>query len=289
MKRRVLFAAMGMLLALLLPGGIASAAPSPVLRNNTTFDTETMAGPFNEILRVRDFAPSSWTPLHTHGGSVHVTVLDGELTLRMNGADHLYKAGESWVEMAGDDHAHAVGNTGVVTARAVATTLLPKGATETTNSANIGTPLPPGPAVVYEATYANVTMAGPFNVVHKVTDFAPGAFQPVHHHGGPVLVIVLTGTLTLRQNDAIQTYQAGQHFVEETTFIHDAGNLTDAPVRIMATTLLPQGAPQTTFVEQSPAVDPRMFFVRRLGDGYIAESAPRSDDCAEHVTRTRTQ
>lgn len=268
MKRWVSFAAFAALLVLLISGGMsATAAPAPVLRYSMTYDTETMNGPFDEILRVRDFAPGAWTPLHIHGGPVHVTVLEGELTLRMSGNDHVYKAGESWVEMPGDDHAHAVGNAGSVQASAVATTLLPKGATETTNVGSVATPAPPAPTVVYEATYANVTMAGPFNVVHKVTDFAPGAFQPLHHHGGPVLVIVLTGTLTVRQNGAIQTYQAGQHFVEETTFIHDAGNTSDAPVRIMATTLLPQGAQQTILVEPPPTVDPHMFFLRRLGDG----------------------
>jgi len=267
MKHHVLFTTIVLLFALLVPGGIASAAPSPAVRYSMTYDTETMAGTFDEILRVRDFAPGAWTPLHTHGGPVHVTVLDGELTLRMSGTDHVYKAGDSWVELAGDDHAQAVGNTGAVSARAVATTLLPKGATEATNIADISTPPPPGPTVVYEATYANVTITRPFNVVHKVTDFAPGAFQPVHHHGGPVLVIVLTGTLAVRQNGMTQNYQAGQHFVEEPTFIHDAGNLTDAPVRIMATTLLPQGAQQLILVEQPPTVDPRTFFLRRLGDG----------------------
>jgi quercetin dioxygenase-like cupin family protein len=226
-----------------------------------------MSGPFDEILRVRDFAPGAWTPIHTHGGPVHVTVLEGELTLRVNGMDHVYKAGESWVELPGDDHPHAVGNRGTVKASGVATTLLPKGATETTNIGSVSTPAPPGPTVVYEATYENVTMTGPFNVVHKVTDFPPGAFNALHHHGGPVLVIVLTGTLTIRHNDTIQTFAAGQHFVEETTFIHDAGNTTDGPVSIMATTLLPQGAEQTILVSPLATVDPRANFIRRLGDG----------------------
>lgn len=198
MKQPVLFTAIVMLLALLVPGRVANAAPSPVVRYNMMYDTETMTGPFDEILRVREFAPGAWTPLHTHGGPVHVTVLEGEMTLRMGGSDHIYKAGESWVEMPGGNHAHAVGNTGRVKASGVATTLLPRGVTETTNIAAVSTPPPPGPTVVYEATYANVTMNGPFIVVHRVTDFAPGAFNAVHHHGGPVLVIVLTGTLTVR-------------------------------------------------------------------------------------------
>ncbi|MHB8644717.1 MAG: cupin domain-containing protein [Thermomicrobiales bacterium] len=267
MKRLVSFAALASLLTLLISFGTpATAAPAPFLRYSATFDTETMAGPFDEILRVRAFAPGAWTPIHIHGGTVHVTVLEGELTLRIGGTDHIYKAGESWVEMPGDNHAHAVGNTGTVKASGVGTTLLPKGATETTNVGSVATPAPPGPTVVYETTNANVTMTVPFNVVHKVTDFAPGAFTALHHHGGPVLVLVLTGTLTVRQAGAVQTYAAGQHFVEETTFIHDAGNLTDTPVSITATTLLPQGVEQTTLVPPT-AVDPRTHFVRRLGDG----------------------
>jgi quercetin dioxygenase-like cupin family protein len=268
MRRWILFTALAGLLALLeAVGGPTTAAPAPVVRYNMTYDAETMPGPFDEILRVRDFAPGAWTPVHTHGGPVHVTVLDGALTVRSDGMDHVYKAGESWVELSGDDHPHAVGNTGAVTASAVATTLLPQGATETTNIGSVSIPAPPGPTVLYEATYANVTLAGPFNVVHKVTDFAPGAFNALHHHGGPVLVLVLTGTLTVRQGSTIQTYAAGQHFVEEPTFIHDAGNTTDGPVSIMATTLLPQGAEQTILVPPAATVDPRANFVRRLGDG----------------------
>ncbi len=144
MKRLVSFAALASLLALLFSFNTpATAAPAPFLRYNMTFDTETMAGPFDEILRVRSFAPGAWTPIHTHGGMVHVTVLEGEFTLRIGGTDHIYKAGESWVEMPGDNHAHAVGNTGTVKASGVATTLLPKGATETTNIGIVATPAPP--------------------------------------------------------------------------------------------------------------------------------------------------
>src|SRR5215831_5298640 len=48
------------------------------------------------IQAVLDFAPGAWTPPHTHGGQTLNTVLEGEITLRENGADKTFKPGEGW-------------------------------------------------------------------------------------------------------------------------------------------------------------------------------------------------
>ena len=79
---------------------------------------------------VLDFAPGQWTPPHTHGGQAFNTVLEGEITLRENGTEHIFKAGESWTDTI--DQVHAAGNTGSKKARLMVTWLLPKGAQLTT-------------------------------------------------------------------------------------------------------------------------------------------------------------
>lgn len=90
------------------------------------FDVPAVARPFDVIEMQLDFAPGQWLPSHTYGGPAFNTVLDGELTLRANGTDRNFKAGESWSETPGQFS--QVGNVGTVPASTFVTALLPKGA-----------------------------------------------------------------------------------------------------------------------------------------------------------------
>jgi hypothetical protein len=47
--------------------GARDCRPAPILRYTVTDDTETLSGPFDEIIPVRAFVPDAWTPLHTQG------------------------------------------------------------------------------------------------------------------------------------------------------------------------------------------------------------------------------
>ena len=60
-----------------------------------------MAEAFDAVQQVLDFAPGAATSVHTHPGILVVTVLAGELTFKLNGADTVYKEGESFVEVPG--------------------------------------------------------------------------------------------------------------------------------------------------------------------------------------------
>lgn len=91
------------------------------------FDVSTVAKPFDLIQMKLDLAPGQWQPSQAYGGPAYVLVLDGELTLRANGADKAYKSGEGWSEMAGGFS--QVGNTTTGSGSAFVTVLLPKGAT----------------------------------------------------------------------------------------------------------------------------------------------------------------
>jgi quercetin dioxygenase-like cupin family protein len=73
-----------------------------------------------------DFSPGAWTPPHTHGGQTLNTVLEGEITVRENGADKTLKPGEMWSDTP--DQVHAAGNAGTTKASLAVAFLLPKGA-----------------------------------------------------------------------------------------------------------------------------------------------------------------
>ncbi len=90
-------------------------------------------------------------------------------------------------------------------------------------------------------------------MINLVLDFAPGAWTPVHTHGGQGIVTVLEGELTHRpQGGAEQRLVPGESFIETPGHAHAAGNDTDANTRVLFTILLPKGAELTTVVQDTP-------------------------------------
>ncbi len=81
--------------------GDATPQPRPFISYQFKTDVNPMTEPFDVVQQLLDFAPGAATPVHTHPGIVVVTVLAGELTFQLNGADTVYKAGESFVEVPG--------------------------------------------------------------------------------------------------------------------------------------------------------------------------------------------
>jgi quercetin dioxygenase-like cupin family protein len=152
---------------------------------------------FDVVQLILDFAPGAWTPLHTHGGLVYVTVLEGEMTVREVGSDEqVYGAGASWIEYPGVFA--EVGNASTDGAQIFATFLLPEGAALTAvGDASTTHAAPPGPTTLHRSTFENARPLPAFDVVQLVLDFAPGAWTPLHTHGGEALVTVLAGELTL--------------------------------------------------------------------------------------------
>jgi steroid delta-isomerase-like uncharacterized protein len=105
--------------------------PGPTSISRSVLEAQTLTGQFDLVQIVLEFAPGAWTPLHTHGGEGIVTVLEGEITVRMeDGTENTYTAGEFWVEHSGE-YAE-VGNAGDEVTRAVAVFILPEGAELTT-------------------------------------------------------------------------------------------------------------------------------------------------------------
>lgn len=91
----------------------------------------SMSGAWDMVQLGQEFAAGAWTVKHKHGGKGIITVLEGELTLRTSGTEKAYKAGETFIEEAGQ--AVEGGNNGSIAARNVAGFLLPQGAALTTS------------------------------------------------------------------------------------------------------------------------------------------------------------
>ena len=108
------------------PGRPSPAPPAPTALHLYRTDAVIPAGPYEVAQAVLDFAPGAQTPLHTHPGQVVTTVLEGEQTVRMQGTERVYRAGESFVEPP-NVPAQAIATAGGRTTVLV-TYLLPQGA-----------------------------------------------------------------------------------------------------------------------------------------------------------------
>ena len=222
-------------------GGDAIAASASVAE---------LAGEFELVQLIVDFPPGTWTPAHTHGGMLLVTVLKGEQTVRdAQGVEKTYKAGESFTETPGEYL--EIGNAGqdLVTVSAVA--LLPKGATLSTTKEGVSTDnAPPGPTTVYKTSLVVTEPLGEFDLVQLVVDFPSGTWTPAHTHGGKLLVTVLNGEQTVRNEQGTETiYKAGESFTETPGEYLEIGNAGQDLVTVSALALLPKGATLSTTKE----------------------------------------
>lgn len=127
--------------ALIVPKGAQAATPqpgmpAPAVRNMTRYaqaiDGQSMAGSFNVVQLGLSFVPAAQTPRHFHGGVGALTVLEGEITIRNAAGDHVYRAGESFLEPAGE--VHQATNRGATPALMIASFVLPERAALTTPS-----------------------------------------------------------------------------------------------------------------------------------------------------------
>src|SRR6185436_16631742 len=100
--------------------------PRPFVSYQFKTDVDPVTTPYDVVQAILDFAPGAATPYHTHPGIVMVTVVAGEITFNLEGVDHVYKAGESFVEVP--NQVGQARNAGATPARVMASYLLPQGA-----------------------------------------------------------------------------------------------------------------------------------------------------------------
>jgi LPXTG-motif cell wall-anchored protein len=112
----------------------------------------------------------------------------------------------------------------------------------------LGQELPPGPSTVHPLGKTPLGQAtGRIEETQSLLlDFAPGAWTPLHTHGGMAVVRVLEGEMTRRRGGVEDKFKAGEGWIETSGDVHAAGNSTGTPARVLVTFLLSKGAPLTT-------------------------------------------
>ena len=93
-----------------------------------------------------------------------------------------------------------------------------------------------------EGSFTNGTEVAEIRLVRFSVE--PGGTFGWHRHGGPVWVIVTSGTLTIYNGDDAtctpHIYGAGSAFLDPGDHTHEGKNETDAPVEVYATFMLPE-------------------------------------------------
>jgi len=246
MSRRLIQIAVLLLVAATigLAATVQGQSPEPTTLYQAAYPDIQMT--FTEVQVVIDLEPGAAFPLHHHGGPTLALVLDGEITRVQDGEETVFKAGESWTETPAN--IHSAYNATDVPARVLATFLLPPGAVATTPEADAEVPAI-GPVITYRASFPDITMNSRFSIVQTVQEFAPGAGLPRHEHGGPALIMVLEGAITLRESGEEREYGVGESWTEMPGSVYEVFNTSDAPARVAVTVLVPEGAEATTTQE----------------------------------------
>ncbi len=232
------------------PAAAPVAAPASASDAAVAGPVAELAGEFELVQLIVDFPAGTWTPAHTHGGMLLVTVLNGEQTVRdEQGTEKIYKAGESFTETPGEYL--EIGNAGESLTTVSAVALLPIGASLSTTKEGISTDnAPPGPTTIYQNRLAVTEPLGEFELVQLVVDFPTGTWTPAHTHGGMLLVTVLNGEQTVRdEQGAEKIYKAGEAFIETPGEYLEIGNAGESLTTVSAVALLPIGASLSTTKE----------------------------------------
>jgi quercetin dioxygenase-like cupin family protein len=206
--------------------------PAPTVIAHSQFPITVEAGNYMLLGAYFPLSPGEYISYHSHGGPDLVTVLDGEVIEHEPGGDRTVKAGESWINQAGERHAVTNGD---AKTHLWASALLPKGDTGIT--ANVQIPL-------------NVK-AGEYSLISLVLDFAPGAGLPEQYHGGNALFYMMDGEITLVEKGATRQLKTFDSWTEAPDAVYSVTNASGKITRVAAGMLLPKDAEETT-VMSSP-------------------------------------
>ena len=97
--------------------------------------------------------------------------------------------------------------------------------------------------VHYNADRLKFQTKGDTDIVAQTFTFAPGGYSGWHTHPGFVLVVVASGTVTSQVGCSINSYSAGQAFVESGTDPIMVRNLGETPFVVRVTYVVPKGVP----------------------------------------------
>jgi quercetin dioxygenase-like cupin family protein len=234
----------------------AQEPPRPTQRIVSSFDVSLVPGQYDVINQILDFPPGAATRLHQHGGQAFVTVLEGQVTRREGTVETVFGPGQTFIELP--HTLHTVTNKGSVNARVFASFLLVPGARQT-----IDYPGVPAPAVSPKAAFVRRTtlntQPGEFTLTQAIVDFAPGAFQPPHRHGGQGLVMMIDGEVAFTNSAGEVRLKPGGIFADIGD-PHDALNVASGTSTTAVTFLIRKGERQTTLLTATagagPAIQP---------------------------------
>lgn len=227
------------------PAANSSIPPGPVTKYKNTLSGLNAGGQIDLIQNVIDFAPGAASVVHLHNSPNLATVIQGQITVKMPTGEKAAALGQMLVEPI-NEPLQAV-NSGSGEATVVVAFVVPHGGKPTTPAAG-----KPAPALLNKTmvsfTLNTPNVSGPYSLVQQVLDFAPGSQTPQHRHGGPGLVTVLQGQITLSRDGLVRTFTAGDSFVEMPGETLQASNRGSSDAEVAATFLLPDGAQLTTNV-----------------------------------------
>ena len=106
-----------------------------------------------------------------------------------------------------------------------------------------------GPTVVSQAMFPIMVKGADYDLITQILDFPSGAGVAKHFHGGPVLVTVLSGEMTLQEKNTERVLKMGQSWTENPGDQHAVVNAGSVTVRVVVSMLLPKGAKDTTLVK----------------------------------------
>jgi quercetin dioxygenase-like cupin family protein len=229
-------------------GTVAAAAkplvpPGPVTKYRNMLAGQTAGAPIDLIQSILYFSPGAASVVHVHKSSNLATVLQGQVTVKMPSGDKTASAGDALVEPL-NQTVQAV-NTGSGEAMVLVAFPVPHGGKATAPVAG-----QPAPTILnktlYSFTLDSPSVSGGYSLVQQVLTFAPGSQTPKHRHGGPGVITVLQGQVTLNRDEIEKTYTAGQSFTETPGQKLQAFNRGSTELIVAATYLLPDGAQLTT-------------------------------------------
>lgn len=220
-----------------------SAPAAPVTKYKNTLPGQIVAGPIDLIQSILDFAPGAASVVHTHTTPNLATVLQGQVTIKMPSGDKQASAGDMLIEPV-NQRVQAF-NLGSGEAMVAVAFLVPHGGKPTVPV--VGSPAPATPnKTLYSFTLDSPSVSGGYGLVQQVLDFAPGAQTAKHRHGGPGVITVIQGQVTLNRDGTDKTYSVGDSFTESPGQTLQAFNRGSTELIVVATYLLPDGAQLTT-------------------------------------------
>ncbi len=220
-----------------------STPPGPVVKYKSTLPGQTAASQIDLVQSILYFAPGAASTVHKHPTAFLATVMQGQITLKTPTGDKVSSAGEVIQEPL-NQPVQAV-NMGSVDAMTVVAYPVPHGAKATLPVA--GSPAPAIPnKTLYTFTLDSQNLSGGYSVVQQILVFAPGSQTPKHRHGGPGLITVLQGEVTLNLDGIEKTYKVGDSFAETPGQTMQAFNRGTSELVVAGSYLLPDGAQLTT-------------------------------------------